>query len=835
MESEIKKKYSVNQPASVHSYTKLTKSESPRTHSSPTSILRKFPHSLRYDQKHQTKIKRNSTPVTMVTSGDNTNKKEKKLDRTVKSWCVGDISTETDETASKSYKCKSVSEEICDNDEDANDNFPEVWELQSTSVNNKNLNSVHELCKENANSSRKDVVLNLNEVKSTSSETQHQIDDINLGSIKKLSVINNSLSVSKDLSDEGDSSNIDNIPEFNNKILPNVHKSTPNLLRSDTFGIFSSLSQPERITDRSSGRFNGKLTLRDVNNHNVPLKGSDSLPQLNAKYKIIHSILPKINRTISESHESLNSPKKTNLAKALIRSETQINSDSFFNKIKSDSYQLLSDTRTRNNHHDDPIRSKIFEIGKRNEISRSDDESERISLINSHHNIVIQSSREREELKSRYRRAIDIMPSLKNLMRRNRGGGNGDEITPPGATVPLMTPSSPISGSCSSLNIPAIRHFDDDDGLTIKKCETVYALTNLLRTDSTLQVEPIKPINRLRVPPNGFSHGSMSRMCSRCSSLLSMASSSRYSINTTGSGFVACSPSSDSKTPEPIMLCKLCLMEVPLSQSMEINQCGCVFCRDCMRLYVEFEIQEGAYDISCPDAQCNKQGIVTISEVETLVATQMMERYLRFRLNHEVDMDRNRTWCPRAGCETVCNICPREKCSPTSVHCPTCDSDFCSNCKNPWHKSLTCEENSKKLAKEGRLDFMEPGIPFDSDLIKCCPMCNVPIEKDEGCAQMMCKRCKHVFCWYCLASLDDDFLLRHYDKGPCKNKLGHSRASVIWHRTQVIGIFAGFGILLLVASPLLLLAAPCIVCCKCRVCSGTKLDADDDLPEESGT
>lgn len=46
------------------------------------------------------------------------------------------------------------------------------------------------------------------------------------------------------------------------------------------------------------------------------------------------------------------------------------------------------------------------------------------------------------------------------------------------------------------------------------------------------------------------------------------------------------------------------------------------------------------------------------------------------------------------------------------------------------------------------------GIPFDNDLIKCCPMCAVPIEKDEGCAQMMCKRCKHVFCWYCLASLD---------------------------------------------------------------------------------
>jgi hypothetical protein len=40
------------------------------------------------------------------------------------------------------------------------------------------------------------------------------------------------------------------------------------------------------------------------------------------------------------------------------------------------------------------------------------------------------------------------------------------------------------------------------------------------------------------------------------------------------------------------------------------------------------------------------------------------------------------------------------------------------------------------------------------DTIKKCPMCNVLIERDAGCAQMMCKRCKHVFCWYCLTSLD---------------------------------------------------------------------------------
>ena len=77
--------------------------------------------------------------------------------------------------------------------------------------------------------------------------------------------------------------------------------------------------------------------------------------------------------------------------------------------------------------------------------------------------------------------------------------------------------------------------------------------------------------------------------------------------------------------------------------------------------------------------------------------------------------------------------------------------------------------------------------------------------------------------------LQDDLLLRHFDRGPCKNKLGHSRASVIWHRTQVVGIFAGFGVLLLLASPLFLVAAPCFFCCSCCCSSlSTLTEGDED-------
>jgi hypothetical protein len=167
----------------------------------------------------------------------------------------------------------------------------------------------------------------------------------------------------------------------------------------------------------------------------------------------------------------------------------------------------------------------------------------------------------------------------------------------------------------------------------------------------------------------------------------------------------------------------------------------------------------------------------------------------------------------RAGCETVCNVSgPVEHCLCQNVHCQSCSSDFCSNCKNPWHSGLSCEQNTRRLTEEGHTDLMQPG----SDLTKRCPKRNIPIEKNEGCALMKCWCWKHTFCWYCLASLDADALLRH-DKSSCKKKLGHSRAKMICYRRVMITLVTVLGILLLVTSPLLRLAKLCIVWCSRRV------------------
>lgn len=93
--------------------------------------------------------------------------------------------------------------------------------------------------------------------------------------------------------------------------------------------------------------------------------------------------------------------------------------------------------------------------------------------------------------------------------------------------------------------------------------------------------EPLKPVNRLRVP-SLCEDGAPSKMCSRCSSLLSMAASSKYSVSSLA-GYV--SVPAPVSSGEPVaggssgdVLCKVCLLEVPHKDSWTLSDCHCTYC-----------------------------------------------------------------------------------------------------------------------------------------------------------------------------------------------------------------------------------------------------------------
>lgn len=52
-----------------------------------------------------------------------------------------------------------------------------------------------------------------------------------------------------------------------------------------------------------------------------------------------------------------------------------------------------------------------------------------------------------------------------------------------------------------------------------------------------------------------------------------------------------------------------------------------------MKAYVQFEIAEGAYDISCPDAQCPSQGVLQQDEIKRLVGNELAGKHLKYRIN----------------------------------------------------------------------------------------------------------------------------------------------------------------------------------------------------------
>ncbi|XP_073188004.1 E3 ubiquitin-protein ligase RNF144B isoform X2 [Lepidochelys kempii] len=235
---------------------------------------------------------------------------------------------------------------------------------------------------------------------------------------------------------------------------------------------------------------------------------------------------------------------------------------------------------------------------------------------------------------------------------------------------------------------------------------------------------------------------------------------------------------------------------------------------------MQLAIREGCGSpITCPDMVCLNHGILQEAEIACLVPVDQFQLYQRLKFEREVHLDPCRTWCPAADCQTMCHVELIDSGQAVPVECPACHLKFCSSCKEVWHPEHLCQENQPIVipTEQGALTRTDTEAP-----IKQCPVCRIYIERNEGCAQMMCRNCKHTFCWYCLQNLDNDIFLRHYDRGPCRNKLGHSRASVMWNRTQVVGILVGLGIIALVTSPLLLVASPCIICCVCKSCRGKK-------------
>jgi hypothetical protein len=101
----------------------------------------------------------------------------------------------------------------------------------------------------------------------------------------------------------------------------------------------------------------------------------------------------------------------------------------------------------------------------------------------------------------------------------------------------------------------------------------------------------------------------------------------------------------------------------------------------------------------------------------------------RGRTCEEYDRDAGRS-------EEEVALLPLMKLSPTH-HCA-------------WHRGRTCEEYDRDARRRKEEVAMLQLLKNWPEKFKQCPRCQNGVEKNEGCDHMTC-RCKHQFCWLCLA------------------------------------------------------------------------------------
>ena len=101
-------------------------------------------------------------------------------------------------------------------------------------------------------------------------------------------------------------------------------------------------------------------------------------------------------------------------------------------------------------------------------------------------------------------------------------------------------------------------------------------------------------------------------------------------------------------------------------------------------------------------------------------------------------------WCPRPDCQNAVYEPVRER-NCLAGYC-ACGYRFCFHCNLEAHSPINCDVMK---AWHHKLDQDAASLHWIASNTKACPDCHISIEKNDGCFQMTCYKCKSQWCWLC--------------------------------------------------------------------------------------
>ena len=135
--------------------------------------------------------------------------------------------------------------------------------------------------------------------------------------------------------------------------------------------------------------------------------------------------------------------------------------------------------------------------------------------------------------------------------------------------------------------------------------------------------------------------------------------------------------------------------------------------------------------LKCLNYECSER--LTDEQNRLILDDDTYAKLRRYQTALEVDMNKDKIFCPNTKCNSVLSVKETKKMSTGKfLVCKVCKSDICKKCQLLSHAGKKCAESNDNVFKI----WANTGGG-----VKNCPICGARTQKSSGCNEMHCERC----------------------------------------------------------------------------------------------